>query len=120
VLPNERFSGGGHKRHVCRQCQKLGPAELAVRQSIRNLQRHLGMSGLVPRKTMHFFQQALQDPEARVREYARERIAETERAKGERAAAWADEERWIAELEELPDAKEGTAQLNADEDDLPF
>jgi len=77
VRPNERFSGGGHKRHVCRDCSRLGPAELAVRQKIRNLERLLH-DGLVPRKRRIIFQRALQDPEPRVRAYAQEMLAHTD------------------------------------------
>ena len=38
VLPNERFSGRGHARHVCRQCQKLGKEELAYRSARRDIE----------------------------------------------------------------------------------
>jgi hypothetical protein len=36
-LPNERFSGGGHARHVCRECAKLGQEELEYRQTVRDM-----------------------------------------------------------------------------------
>ncbi|MEI8254846.1 MAG: hypothetical protein WCJ30_04160 [Deltaproteobacteria bacterium] len=35
ILPNEKFSGGGHARHVCRKCNRLGPERLAALQTIR-------------------------------------------------------------------------------------
>lgn len=34
VLANERFSGRGHARHICRSCAKLGVDELQFRQAI--------------------------------------------------------------------------------------
>jgi hypothetical protein len=33
--PNERFSGAGHARHLCKDCQKLGAEELTYRQAVR-------------------------------------------------------------------------------------
>jgi hypothetical protein len=39
--PNEQFSGRGHAHHVCRDCSKLGKAELEYRQAIRNVARAL-------------------------------------------------------------------------------
>ncbi|MEW6741288.1 MAG: hypothetical protein AB1486_00900 [Planctomycetota bacterium] len=37
--PNERFSGKGHMRHVCRDCSKLGKEELGRRQAYRDIDR---------------------------------------------------------------------------------
>ena len=37
--PNERFSGHGRKRHVCRECMRLGPDELAYAQACRDIGR---------------------------------------------------------------------------------
>ncbi len=34
---NERFSGRGHARHICRDCQRLPAAELANLQALRDL-----------------------------------------------------------------------------------
>jgi hypothetical protein len=35
VRANERFSGKGHARHLCKDCEKLGSAELEARQAQR-------------------------------------------------------------------------------------
>jgi hypothetical protein len=45
IRPNERFSGGGHRRHVCRDCQKLGRAKLSYLQEVRNIDRCLNFLG---------------------------------------------------------------------------
>jgi hypothetical protein len=37
--PNEHFSGGGHRHHVCRTCARLGPDELAFRQAQIDIDR---------------------------------------------------------------------------------
>jgi hypothetical protein len=34
MRPNERFSGRGHARHLCKECAKLGQEELAYRQAV--------------------------------------------------------------------------------------
>jgi hypothetical protein len=39
--PNEKFSGKGHARHVCRDCLKLGAEELSRRQDERNRRRRV-------------------------------------------------------------------------------
>ena len=36
---NEKFSGKGHARHLCKDCARLGKEELAYRQAIRNMER---------------------------------------------------------------------------------
>jgi hypothetical protein len=36
---NEKFSGNGHARHLCKDCARLGGEELAYRQAIRDLER---------------------------------------------------------------------------------
>src|SRR5208282_2570865 len=48
VRANEKFSGRGHARHLCKDCARLGKEELAYRQEIRNLERLLGYQGHVP------------------------------------------------------------------------
>jgi hypothetical protein len=36
VRPNEAFSGRGHARHLCKECSRLGAAEIVLRQQARN------------------------------------------------------------------------------------
>jgi hypothetical protein len=35
--PNERFSGRGHARHICRDCQRLPAEEIARHQALCNM-----------------------------------------------------------------------------------
>jgi uncharacterized membrane protein YukC len=72
VLPNERFSGRGHARHVCKQCQKLGPEELAYRSAARNMERLLNWDRTIRRKRRQEFERFLQHSNPRVRRYAEE------------------------------------------------
>jgi hypothetical protein len=70
VLPNERFSGKGHRRHVCKGCSKLGSAELAYRQHERDIERCLGFDGLIRRKQRKTFERYLTHEDPRVRALA--------------------------------------------------
>ena len=70
IRPNERFGGSGHKRHVCRECQKLGAEELSYRQGIRDVDRCLNFGGGVRRKNRRVFEGFLTHTNPRIREYA--------------------------------------------------
>lgn len=70
--PNERFRGRGHARHVCRECAKLGSEELNYRQSVRNIERCLGLYGGVKRKHRGFVQRFLGHDDLRLRAWAEE------------------------------------------------
>ncbi len=67
---NERFTGHGHARHICRDCQKLGAQELAYRQALRNLARCVTWDGIIPRKRRKTFSRFLEHPDPRIRELA--------------------------------------------------
>jgi hypothetical protein len=70
--PNEKFSGSGHRIHLCKDCQKLGAEEIAFRQHQRDINRLLDWEGRIKRKTMHVFQGYLNHTNERVRAYAEE------------------------------------------------
>ena len=70
--PNERFFGGGHARHLCRDCSKLGAQELAYRQALRNLERCTTSEGIIPRKRRTTFEQFLGHDDPRIRSLAQE------------------------------------------------
>jgi hypothetical protein len=72
VRPNERFSGRNHARHLCRDCARLGAAELRVRQVLRNIDRLLGYSGLVRRRDRPVLETYLRHDDERVRRRAAE------------------------------------------------
>ncbi|HWB12907.1 MAG TPA: hypothetical protein VG826_27025 [Pirellulales bacterium] len=69
---NERFSGRGHARHICRDCQKLGREELTYRQQVRNIERCLTYEGTVRRKRRRFVEQFLGHDDLRLRAWADE------------------------------------------------
>ena len=79
LRPNERFSGRGHARHLCKECSKLGNEELAYRQALRDIDRLLDCDGLVRRKHRKTFEHFLLHPDERVRRYA-EAVAASERS----------------------------------------
>ena len=56
IRPNERFSGRGHARHLCRDCAKLDQAELEYRQHIRNIERTLDWDGRIRRRQRKVFE----------------------------------------------------------------
>lgn len=68
--PNQKFSGRGHARHLCRDCAKLGVEELAYRQALRNLERCMTWEGIIPRKRRKCFERFLQHDNARIRALA--------------------------------------------------
>jgi hypothetical protein len=71
MRPNERFSGGGHARHLCKDCHKLGAKELTYRQAVRNIDRMIQWeSGRVKRKQRNSFAKFLRHADERVRRYA--------------------------------------------------
>ena len=77
--PNEKFSGRGHARHLCKDCAKLASEELAYRQACRNLERCVTWEGIIPRKRRKSFQGFLNDDDPRIREMA-EQIQVEDRA----------------------------------------
>jgi hypothetical protein len=64
---NERFSGRGHARHLCRDCARLGKDELEYRSALRNLQRCVTWDGIIRRKQRKQFEGFLDHPNARIR-----------------------------------------------------
>ncbi len=104
VRANERFSGRGHARHLCKECSKLGTEELAYRQAIRDIDRLLDWDGVVRRKHRKSFERFLLHPDERVRRYAEDIAAEGTRARGasrrEPITLEAEELRWEKKLEE--------------------
>ena len=73
---NERFSGRGHARHLCRDCSKLGADELAYRQALRNLERCMTWESLIPRKRRKSFEQFLDHKDPRIRARAAKMLEE--------------------------------------------
>lgn len=114
--PNERFSGKGHARHVCRDCQKLGPAELKRRQIARNLDRLVNLDGIIPRRHRQAFEGYLthSDPDVRAAAEAYQRIDADNRAK--RRVEWEELRREEARAERIDEAP-WPERFESEEDD---
>jgi hypothetical protein len=83
IRPNERFSGRGHARHLCRDCAKLDPADLEYRQHIRNIERTLDWDGRIRRRQRKVFERFLNHPNPRVRAFAIEAKKRDEQLRAE-------------------------------------
>lgn len=81
--PNEAFSGGGHARHLCRDCAKLGRHELSFRQAERDMERAMGFSPPFPRRARALLERFLTHENARVREYAAELLEQDRKERAE-------------------------------------
>ena len=92
---NEKFSGRGHARHLCRDCSKLGADELAYRQALRDLERCMTWEGIIPRKRRKSFEQFLDHKDPQIRARAAEMLEED---RAERAY-----QRSMRELDEVPE-----------------
>ena len=75
MRPNEKFSGSGHARHLCKDCSRLGTSELQYRQELRNLERCVSWEGIIGRKRRKAFDKFLDHPDPRIRQYAEELAA---------------------------------------------
>jgi len=73
--PNARFSGGNHRRHLCRECAHLPAEEREHRQGECDIERLLHDGLYVPRRRAQF-SRFLDHPNARVRELAQRILAE--------------------------------------------
>jgi hypothetical protein len=91
--PNERFSGHGHARHLCRDCAKLGAEELRYRQALRDLERCVTAGGVIRRKRRKQFEEFLRHEDPRIRSIAEEIFTEDQLARAvSRAYADLDDE----------------------------
>ena len=120
--PNERFSGRGHSRHLCRDCAKLGAEELACRQALRDLDRCMTWEGFIPRKRRKSFEQFLNHDDPRIRAAA-ERMQQADRAT--RSLMRADSEAYdlLAENHASADAGEEAwtePDTNAWDTEIPY
>jgi hypothetical protein len=75
LRPNEKFSGAGHARQLCRECVRLGPEELKFRQARRNIERLFDWQGRIRRKGKATLARLLADPDERLRRYAQDCVS---------------------------------------------
>jgi hypothetical protein len=67
---NEKFSGRGHARHLCKDCAQLGDAELKYRQAVHDLERITRYNGSLSRRNRRLLSGYLKHEDQRVRDYA--------------------------------------------------
>ena len=107
---NERFSGNGHARHLCRDCSKLGKDGLEFRQAERDMNR-AARWGRVTRKSRPQIERFLRHSNPRAREYASRILEEDRKDREEWRRMRAEEAAHLDELERI----EGSSL----EDDAP-
>jgi hypothetical protein len=132
MRPNERFSGSGHARHLCKDCSKLGKSELRYRQDQRNLERLVTWEGIISRKKRKAFNRFLEHPNPRIRRYAEELATEDVKARSH-LRLLEDEDYCSPEDDDLEGDNDAAAELDpsglccqnealngSDNDDVPF
>ena len=126
--PNEHFSGRGHRKHVCKDCMKLGQEELAYRQHLRHIDRLLNGDGIICRKNRAVFERYLSHPDPRVRGFVTALRDHSEQRRQERHELFEEvqleEDRYdqyLARLEREADAHD-EERRHADQDleEIPF
>jgi hypothetical protein len=116
---------------VCRDCHRAGPAELAYRQAVRNIDRALRYGELIPRRQRKMIEGYLAHADERTRAYAADVIARDAEARRESARLRDEDEQAIEAMVALYEAAPGSppdADPCADrfddnpafDDDLPF
>ncbi len=126
---NERFSGRGHARHLCKKCSQLGKEELEYRQAVLNVDRCLDWNGRLRRKQRKTFERFRDHPDERVRRY----VEELEERWAEERREWREilrqEEEWedamlarveAMESEETGAKPEDVAGEAFEDDEIPF
>jgi len=117
IRPNERFSGRGHVRLLCRDCAKLDQAELEYRQHIREIERTLDWDGRIRRRQRKAFERFHTHPNHRLRAFAALAKTRDEQVRAEfRAMTEADE----IVAEEFISLYEPPSTEAWDDMDLPF
>lgn len=120
--PNERFSRKSGRRGVCRECYRLGPAELAYRQSIRDIDRALRFGATIPHRQRKLVDSFLAHSDPRVREYAGAVVARDREERAEILRFVQEESRQVT----MPFAIPPIVDLNGADDwlddgeDIPF
>lgn len=129
ILANERFSGRGHSRHICRECSRFGKAELDDWQFVRKLEGCCTWEGFEPRKRRHFVRRHLNHDDLRIRAYAEELLTGApvgdhvvELSREEYEALGVDQDEGLIPLEAIlgEDLKDVCERMWALPEDHPF
>jgi len=111
--PNERFSGSGHARHLCKQCARLPKTEREVRQAIRDIDRIYRRRGKFWKKRPQL-ERFLNHSDERVRGHAQRALGPPDWL----VAVWREEEEWEEQQAEMwgwqPDEASEEDQVTVD------
>lgn len=110
-LANERFSGRGHARHLCRECSRLPAEERNYRQAVLDIERVLSRAGKW-RKELTQLDGYREHPDERVRRF----LANVLHPPVEEEPAWTSERDRASPLQEPGDPR----PLPLIDDGIPF
>jgi hypothetical protein len=140
ILPNERFSGGGHKNHICKKCSKKSPEEKRELEIINNISRMARFMNR-SRNDRKLLEKYLHDKSERVRTEAKSLLEWPKKIVICEEMEWEyenmmeldslDDEFWLEDEEELELSLDELDKLDTDdqerwfdddytEDELPF
>ncbi len=118
--PNEAFSGGGHRDHLCRSCAKLPREERERRQAVRDIDRLVEARGKRQRRRrVERIGRFLEHPDPRVIAHAEQTLAMLAARREETRHRWEREEleveRWAVAMESNEEPAEALTDV-----DLPI
>jgi hypothetical protein len=128
-LANERFSGKGHARHICKACSKLDASEKQYRQALANLDRAYRHSyPFIHKSRQKWFDSLATSPNEKIRKLHADVTAQMAAEREERRRLREEDERAMeaedARFQEPGAADEDTDydQPDADilDDEIPF
>jgi hypothetical protein len=121
---NEKFTGRGHRDHICKDCQKLPKKEREIRQAIRNINQLCTWEGFIRKKRRKEFDKYLDHPEEQVREYAQQVLEhDREERKLQRKHQQQDEDEIDKRADGFapdPADDEPASSWSPPDDDIPF
>ncbi len=121
---HEKFTGRGHRDHICKDCQKLPKKEREIRQAIRNIEQLFTWEGFVRNGRRKELDKYLEHPDERVREYAQQ-VQERDRTERElqrkiQQQEEAEIDKWAAGFDPDPAEDESASSWSPPDDDIPF
>lgn len=128
VLANERFSGKGHSRHICKECSKLDGSEKEYRQAVADLDRACRHAyPFIHRSRRKWFDSLATSKNAKIQKLHAEVSArmtaereELRRLREEGDLALEEEIAWVEEIPQDEDATPYDEPADLDDDEIPF
>lgn len=128
VLANERFSGKGHARHICKACSKLDGSEKEYRQALADLDRAMRHTyPFIHKSRRKWFDALATSPNEKIKKLHAEVTADMAREREQRRRLREADERameeYAAGFESVPAEEPNPCNDPAsgdDPEDLPF